>query len=261
MTWVVRISVIQERKTMSTFDEVCVSIVGFNSLVREGICKILDKCEFTCTRFFKDCDAVLSDSDVPAVGLTVFDMGTCGDLLECLPAMKERHPHMRAVLLADEFEFGQMVEAFQLGAHAFLLKEIGAEPLIESLRLVNQGEKVLPSALLQHLPQKQAIAEGKAEVQVQLSELLSDREIDTLRCLVMGYPNKVIAYRLDISEATVKVHVKAILRKLMVQNRTQAAIWAVNQGLITHGGEFRETPDFVPVEEISRAPVPLALAR
>ncbi|WP_395327317.1 response regulator transcription factor [Novosphingobium sp. BL-8H] len=246
---------------MAQFDEVCVSIVGFNSLVREGICKILDKCEFRCSRFYRDCDELLAESAGANLGLTIFDMGHCDDLLGCLSTLKDRHPYMRAVLLADEFEFGQMVDAFQLGAHAYLLKEIGAEPLIESLRLVNQGEKVLPSALLQHLPQKQAIAEGQADVQVQLSELLSDREIDTLRCLVMGYPNKVIAYRLDISEATVKVHVKAILRKLMVQNRTQAAIWAVNQGLVTQGGEFREAADYVPaVEEIAR-PATLAFAR
>lgn len=246
---------------MANFEEVCVTIVGFNSLVREGICKILNTCEFRCSRFFKDCDDVLAGEIGLPIGLTIFDMGTCGDLLASLPALKDRHPYMRAVLLADEFEFGQMVEAFQLGAHAYLLKEIGSEPLIESLRLVNQGEKVLPSALLQHLPQKQVMSEGQAEVQVQLSELLSEREIDTLRCLVMGYPNKVIAYRLDISEATVKVHVKAILRKLMVQNRTQAAIWAVNQGVITQVGEFRETADYVPVEEVSRAPLSLALAR
>ncbi|XJJ67984.1 response regulator transcription factor [Novosphingobium sp. BL-8A] len=246
---------------MAQFDEVCVSIVGFNSLVREGICKILDKCEFRCSRFYRDCDELLAENAGANLGLTIFDMGHCDDLLSCLSTLKDRHAYMRAVLLADEFEFGEMVDAFQFGAHAYLLKEIGAEPLIESLRLVNQGEKVLPSALLQHLPQKQAIAEGQADVQVQLSELLSDREIDTLRCLVMGYPNKVIAYRLDISEATVKVHVKAILRKLMVQNRTQAAIWAVNQGLVTQTGDFRETPEYVPAAEEIARPATLAYAR
>src|SRR3546814_5032995 len=56
---------------------------------------------------------------------------------------------------------------------------------------------------------------------------LSEREVEILRCLILGYANKVISRRLDISEATVKVHVKAILRKLRVSNRTQAAIWAV----------------------------------
>src|SRR3546814_3750398 len=60
---------------------------------------------------------------------------------------------------------------------------------------------------------------------------LSDREIEILRCLISGDANKIIARRLEITEATVKVHIKAILRKLRVMNRTQAAIWAVTRGL------------------------------
>jgi two-component system nitrate/nitrite response regulator NarL len=60
---------------------------------------------------------------------------------------------------------------------------------------------------------------------------LSDREIEILKCLVAGEANKVISRRLLITEATVKVHIKAILRKLHAINRTQAAIWAVVRGL------------------------------
>ena len=60
---------------------------------------------------------------------------------------------------------------------------------------------------------------------------LSAREKCILRCLLNGDANKVIARKVDIAEATVKVHVKAILRKIRVQNRTQAAIWAMNCGL------------------------------
>jgi len=57
------------------------------------------------------------------------------------------------------------------------------------------------------------------------------RELEILACLVSGHPNKIISRQLEISEATVKVHVKAILRKIGVQNRTQAAIWAVGERL------------------------------
>ena len=60
---------------------------------------------------------------------------------------------------------------------------------------------------------------------------LSPRERDVLCCLMAGYSNKVIARELDVCEATVKVHVKAILRKLDVRNRTQAAIWASTRGV------------------------------
>jgi two-component system nitrate/nitrite response regulator NarL len=57
---------------------------------------------------------------------------------------------------------------------------------------------------------------------------LSSRESEILQCLMQGAPNKVIARKLDVAEATVKVHIKAILRKIRVANRTQAAMWAVN---------------------------------
>jgi len=61
---------------------------------------------------------------------------------------------------------------------------------------------------------------------------LSPREKSVLRCLIEGDSNKCIARKIDIAEATVKVHVKAIFRKIGVQNRTQAAIWAINNGAL-----------------------------
>src|SRR3989442_11815798 len=61
---------------------------------------------------------------------------------------------------------------------------------------------------------------------------LSPREKSILRCLIEGDSNKCIARKIDIAEATVKVHVKAILRKIRVQNRTQAAIWGMNNGSV-----------------------------
>ena len=57
--------------------------------------------------------------------------------------------------------------------------------------------------------------------------MLSNREAEILHCLMQGAPNKIIARQLDVAEATVKVHVKAILRRISVANRTQAAMWAV----------------------------------
>ena len=68
---------------------------------------------------------------------------------------------------------------------------------------------------------------------------LSDRETEILRQLVLGEANKVISRHLSISEATVKVHIKAILRKLRVLNRTQAAIWAINHGIAAAANELR----------------------
>lgn len=83
------------------------------------------------------------------------------------------------------------------------------------------------------MPSEVAYAARNADAapNVSATQVLSEREVLTLRYLLMGHPNKVIAKRLEISEATVKVYVKAILRKLRVSNRTQAAIWAVNAGM------------------------------
>ena len=69
---------------------------------------------------------------------------------------------------------------------------------------------------------------------------LSVRERDVLCCLMAGYSNKVIARELDVCEATVKVHVKAILRKLDVSNRTQAAMWASTRGFPNHLSEAQQ---------------------
>src|SRR3546814_2865264 len=105
-----------------------------------------------------------------------------------------------------------------------LVKEISCEPLISSLHWVALGEKVMPTQIARTVAngvagfKRNNWRESIADVN------WSEREVEILRCLILGYANKVISRRLDISEATVKVHVKAILRKLRVSNRTQAEI-------------------------------------
>jgi two-component system nitrate/nitrite response regulator NarL len=124
-----------------------------------------------------------------------------------------------------------MVKAFNAGVHGFIVKRMGCESLVASLSLAAVGEKVLPSQLASQLGEvmvNNSLSEAKT---ADLAELLSDRELETMRYLLGGNPNKVIANHLEVSEATVKVHVKSILRKLGVRNRTQAAIWAVNNGV------------------------------
>ena len=95
------------------------------------------------------------------------------------------------------------------------------------------GEPVFPAALLGKFvsegTQRPAIPGARPSV----SRPLSARETGILRHLARGESNKVIARQLDITEATVKVHIKAILRKIQVRNRTQAAVWALDQGLTT----------------------------
>jgi two-component system nitrate/nitrite response regulator NarL len=114
------------------------------------------------------------------------------------------------------------------GADGFLMKEVSPEALLQSLELVMLGEKVYPTNLASML-----LDLTSAPTPLNSIRGLSSREREILQLLVTGASNKLIAIRLGIAEATVKVHLKALLRKIDVNNRTQAAIWAMNNGFST----------------------------
>jgi two-component system, NarL family, nitrate/nitrite response regulator NarL len=136
------------------------------------------------------------------------------------------------VLLASDIEPDQLAASFACGVDGYLLEEISPEALLESLQLVTLGEKVFPSQLAV-LMCGQAWMAGRQQLPSLKDVNLSSRELQIVQWLTDGSPNKVIATKLAITEATVKVHIKAILKKLGAQNRTQAAIWAVQKGYST----------------------------
>ncbi|MXP44341.1 LuxR C-terminal-related transcriptional regulator [Allopontixanthobacter sediminis] len=176
---------------------------------------------------------IQADTRADTRDLVVVD---CDDLAEGLRGVADLvdvFSDRQLVLLASKFDMDFIVSAFNCGVHGFILKEISCNSLVGSLKLVALGEKIMPSRLADHLPNWISNDVVAQHHKSETLDLLSEREKETLRCLVSGYPNKIIARRMDISEATVKVHVKAILRKLEVQNRTQAAIWAVNNRLVS----------------------------
>jgi two-component system nitrate/nitrite response regulator NarL len=106
---------------------------------------------------------------------------------------------------------------------------VSPEALIQSLQLIMLGEKVFPTNLASMLLDMNAIIPQHS------IRGLSPREQEILQSLVTGASNKMIAIRLGITEATVKVHLKTLLRKIDVKNRTQAAIWAMNNGFSADG--------------------------
>jgi two-component system nitrate/nitrite response regulator NarL len=140
-------------------------------------------------------------------------------------------------MLVDQYNPEQILAAFQAGADAYLNKSVSCEVLLKSLDLVMLGEAIFPAEALKLLRSgaPHASAEGNSSAAVGPKDAeslsikgLSGRETVILRCLMEGASNKLIARKFDITEATVKVHVKAILRKIQAKNRTQAAIWAAS---------------------------------
>jgi two-component system nitrate/nitrite response regulator NarL len=139
-------------------------------------------------------------------------------------------PPTRIVVLTETVRLSRLGEALSAGADGYLLKNMSADALHQSLRLVLLGEKVFPTDLASLLTSNRIVATDDAAQADHVSGL-TEREVQILGCLLNGAQNKQIANELQISDGTVKVHLKTILKKIGVQNRTQAAIWALSQGM------------------------------
>jgi two-component system nitrate/nitrite response regulator NarL len=193
-----------------------------NALLRAGLSHILSG---TCFR-------VVDDSEgVPALCL-VEAHESSEHMLDTVRAIRNQHSLCKIALIGGQSDLAFVIAASSAGVDGFCSVTSSHQVLIKSLELIMLGEKVLPSAVvdtfLGQAPQAHSTIGDRAERETldpRVSKL-SPREAEILQSLMGGDPNKVIARKLDITEATIKVHVKAILRKIGVANRTQAAMWA-----------------------------------
>ncbi|MCY4355876.1 MAG: response regulator transcription factor [Truepera sp.] len=143
--------------------------------------------------------------------------------VEATREIKTRHPDIEVVALTSVLEDRLVIDAVEAGAAGYLLKETGPETLFEAIRAASRGEVRLdPKA------QKRLISEVRTP---EMRESLTARETDTLRLLAKGLTNRDIAGELGIAEVTVKTHVSSVLSKLNLQSRTQAALFALKEGL------------------------------
>lgn len=152
--------------------------------------------------------------------------------------LKSEKRHTRIVLLTAYDDSSQVVHSMAAGAAAYCVKDIDPQKLIEIVRAVSQGnyvvaETVLDQAGLQRWLGERTDLSGRAYSDPgDPFEPLSAREMEVLECVTRGMSNKEIATSLDISHQTVKNHVTAILRKLNVEDRTQAAVYALRRGWV-----------------------------
>jgi two-component system nitrate/nitrite response regulator NarL len=155
------------------------------------------------------------------------------ELAATVETLKAQQPLSRVVVLADTMDPDTAVQLCGAGMDGFCPTSMDRHALIKALEIVILGETYIPAsiglALLEQARQGRAhlTHDGAGTpVNAALLDKLSEREAQILRCLTRGSSNKVIARELGVAEATVKVHIKAILRKVKASNRTQAAIWA-----------------------------------
>jgi two-component system nitrate/nitrite response regulator NarL len=144
-------------------------------------------------------------------------------LFSAAAEVMRRVPRPHFVLLTHEASSEFVGRVLACGIDAYLTKDISSGGLIDALRLVVQGHKILPAGL--------SAAYAQFHFSAAPPKGLSLREMEILSHVRAGRSNKQIANRLDIAEGTVKVHLKSVLKKVNVRNRTQAAIWAKDNGI------------------------------
>ncbi|AIB11842.1 regulator [Azospirillum argentinense] len=137
----------------------------------------------------------------------------------------------RIAVLADAIADRTLSLSLKAGADAYLNKSMSSESLLRALQLVMLGEVVYPTHVASLLIANANSERPQPERAQPANNELSKREIQILRCLLAGQSNKAIARNLHITESTVKMHFKNVMRKINAQNRTQAAVWAIQNGL------------------------------
>jgi two-component system, NarL family, nitrate/nitrite response regulator NarL len=207
-----------------------------NALVTIGLKHLLEGTSFAVTGTAADESSFTLPDPSTASPLFIIDGSDLSSrIVEAARNLKGRYPDAKIAVIADSFDLSFVRLARSAGIDGFCLSASEREVLIKSLELVMLGETVLPTYVMALLlevtslkPELEPQAQAGAESELSDPRLrrLSTREAEILHCLTEGAPNKLIARKLDVAEATVKVHVKAILRKIGAANRTQAAMWA-----------------------------------
>ncbi|AGI25735.1 transcriptional regulator NarL [Pseudomonas sp. ATCC 13867] len=147
--------------------------------------------------------------------------------LDTLRAMRENGVDARIVVFTVSDDRNDVINVLRAGADGYLLKDMEPERLLEHIRQAATGQLTISPQLTQVLAQAL-----RGDDRPKGIEELTDRERQILRQLAHGYSNKMIARKLDITEGTVKVHVKRVLHKLGMRSRVEAAVWAVENHLV-----------------------------
>jgi DNA-binding NarL/FixJ family response regulator len=197
-------------------------MVDDHPLLREGIAAVIEGQtdlivvgEATNGRealdVFRTCkpDVVLMDLQMPVMGG-----------IEAIAAIRSEAPEARIVVLTTYKGDTQALRAFKAGASGYLLKSMLRKELLDTIRSVHAGKKRIPPEIASE------IAEHHTD------DALSQREVEVLQHVAAGAANKVVASELNISEETVKAHMRSILAKLSANDRTHAVMIALKRGII-----------------------------
>lgn len=200
-------------------------------MVREGIrCLLENVPEFNVVGEAADgyeCISLVNKTK-PNIVLLDIDMPDMNGI-EALRVIKEQKMICKVIMLTRHNEIDYLMKALEIGCDGYILKESSFETLLKAIFKVYSDNKYIEPNMM---PLLNANLEEKSNVKKRISEL-TKREIDVLKMIASGAFNKEIASTLNISERTVKNHISNIFKKIQVSDRTQAAVFAIKNGIIT----------------------------
>lgn len=147
--------------------------------------------------------------------------------LQTLKKLRSKNSEQKVLMLTIHNEVEYLLRAVELGANGYVLKDSESEVLKKAIFTVFNGETYIEASLTPELKERMKRMKSSSS-----SESLTKREVDVLKLIAEGLFNKEIAYRLNISEKTVKNHVSNIFKKIGVSDRTQAAVYAIKNNFV-----------------------------
>ncbi|MCO5246695.1 MAG: response regulator transcription factor [Anaerolineae bacterium] len=218
-----------EDTTRAAESSIRVLIVDDHAIVRKGIRALLSEAGgFEVVGEADTGQAALLRAEETRPDVILMDLLMPGmDGIEATRQITGRHPQARILVLTSFAADNKVFPAIKAGALGYLLKDSSPDDLVRAIRQVHRGEPSLHPIIARKLLQEIA---RPAELQP-APESLTAREIEVLKLIAEGLSNQDIADRIIVSESTVRAHVSRILGKLHLASRTQAALYAVREGL------------------------------
>jgi DNA-binding NarL/FixJ family response regulator len=218
-------------ETLAT-DQLRVMLVDDHDLFRTGLRNLLEEQGVQIVAEASDGSAALSLVRELAPDVVVMDLNMPGmNGIEATREITRQAPLTRVVVLTISDEDDDVIDAILAGACGYLLKDSSIQDLMQGIRAASVGEALISPHIAAKVLQRLRASSVDSETVAQGPEL-SDRETQVLRLIANGKDNAEIAQDLHISPKTVKNHISNILMKLQIENRIQAAVYAVRRGLV-----------------------------
>ncbi len=214
-----------------------VLLVDDHEVVRLGLKTLLEDVEWLeVVAEAGDAVTAVQAADRHQPDAVVMDIRLPGESgIEACATITQRWPHIKVIMLTSHGEDDLLFRAIQAGASGYVLKQVGNEPVIKALDAVRRGEALLDPVVTRRV--LNYVRQSERDHQAAAFKDLSEREMEILALVAQGKSNREIAAELTLAEKTVRNHVSAILSKLGVTNRIEAATYAVRHHIEDYQAE------------------------